>query len=246
MPYHYTVRHRPVRGRCGFTLIELLVVIGVIGILAAILLTAVFKARASSRVTACLSNLRQLSIAIECYRTDGKDAFPPWLASLWPVYTKENRKVFLCPSDKTEGAEGGRPDWIPEAEQFHNADRDGPDRDTGSGGEDWFRSSYLYEFNREQCEWWSGTDAEKSFYDTNGDGVVSWYEAKIVQVKGGAWTYEGQPYQIDEKDVYGGRVPVMRCFWHSEQEGGLDAHDRVLNITYNYRIYMGKPKWEDD
>jgi prepilin-type N-terminal cleavage/methylation domain-containing protein len=232
--------------RRGFTLVEVLVVIGVIGILASILLVAVFKGKGQARVTYCLNNLRQLALSLEMYRADHKDKFPTWLASLWPTYTNKDRRIFVCSVDLSKGAEGGRPDWI-EFDQFPNADKDGPVRMSGASGENWFPSSYLYEFNGEECEWCKPTGAEKDFYDRDGDGVVSWYEAKIVQVLGGSWTDEGGSlHKIDPKDVYNGRVPVIRCFWHADKANGLEDTDRVLNICYNYRIYMGRPEWEKD
>ena len=52
---------------CGFTLIELLVVIAVIGVLMAILIPALSRAREQARRTVCLSNLRQLTAAWIAY-----------------------------------------------------------------------------------------------------------------------------------------------------------------------------------
>src|SRR3989442_716208 len=56
--------------KTGFTLIELLVVIAIIAILAAILFPVFAQAREKARQTACLSNMKQLSLALEMYRTD--------------------------------------------------------------------------------------------------------------------------------------------------------------------------------
>src|SRR6516225_406177 len=66
------------RGRdAGFTLIELLVVIAIIAILAAILFPVFAQARAAARTTSCLSNLRQLGVAMQMY-VDNYDGVFPW------------------------------------------------------------------------------------------------------------------------------------------------------------------------
>jgi len=62
--------------RKGFTLIELLVVIAIIAILAAILFPVFAAAREKARATACLSNLKQLSLAMIMYAGDYNN-FPP-------------------------------------------------------------------------------------------------------------------------------------------------------------------------
>jgi prepilin-type N-terminal cleavage/methylation domain-containing protein/prepilin-type processing-associated H-X9-DG protein len=80
------VRHRP--ARAGFTLVELLVVIAIISILAALLLPALRQARSAARKAACISNLRQIGVALLSYCQDQDDgAFPAqgrWQAS-WMV-----------------------------------------------------------------------------------------------------------------------------------------------------------------
>jgi prepilin-type N-terminal cleavage/methylation domain-containing protein len=62
--------------RRGFTLIELLVVIAIIGILAAMLFPVFARARESARKVQCLSNVKNIAMAIQMYLTD-YDCFPP-------------------------------------------------------------------------------------------------------------------------------------------------------------------------
>ncbi len=67
---------RPPPGCRAFTLIELLVVIAVLAVLAALLLPALATARDSGRRAACISNLRQLGIAIHGYALDNSGKIP--------------------------------------------------------------------------------------------------------------------------------------------------------------------------
>ena len=60
----------------GFTLIELLVVISIIALLTAILLPVFFSVRGKARQTVCVSNLRQIGMAISLYAQDADELYP--------------------------------------------------------------------------------------------------------------------------------------------------------------------------
>lgn len=79
------------RRRHGFTLIELLVVIAIIAILAAILFPVFAKARERAQMTSCLSNTKQIGLALMTYCEDNADAIP------YNCYTAEARRNRLWP-----------------------------------------------------------------------------------------------------------------------------------------------------
>ncbi len=64
------------RLRKGFTLIELLVVIAIIGILAAMVFPVFARARESARKAVCLSNVKNIALAIQMYLADNNDTMP--------------------------------------------------------------------------------------------------------------------------------------------------------------------------
>jgi prepilin-type N-terminal cleavage/methylation domain-containing protein len=96
----------------AFTLIELLVVIAIISILAAMILPAISRGKEISRGAACISNLRQVGLAIQLYIQDNNNRLPS-INDQWPGVAAVNPgpdvvlsnhlgsvKILLCPSDK--------------------------------------------------------------------------------------------------------------------------------------------------
>jgi prepilin-type N-terminal cleavage/methylation domain-containing protein len=64
------------RGRLGFTLIELLVVIAIIAILASMLLPSLARAKEKARRVSCLSNAKQICVAVMMYVDDNNHQYP--------------------------------------------------------------------------------------------------------------------------------------------------------------------------
>ncbi len=114
----------------GFTLIELLVVIAIIAILAAILFPVFARARENARRTSCLSNVKQMGLALMQYTQDYDEGLPHthitgytgpypnndewyndtlyWAQILYPYH--KSTQVFFCPSspspDRTDPRRG--------------------------------------------------------------------------------------------------------------------------------------------
>ena len=94
----------------GFTLIELLVVIAIIAILAAILFPVFAKAREKARQAKCMSNLRQLSLAMMMSAQDNNETFPA--ANQWQNASGVvGDGIFDCPSTDFKGTKAS-PDYM--------------------------------------------------------------------------------------------------------------------------------------
>ena len=97
--------------KLGFTLIELLVVIAIIAILAAILFPVFAKVREKARESTCVSNMKQIGLAVLQYTQDNDETFPlrnytQWSSQPWDYTVQPHIKsinVFFCPDDSSAG-----------------------------------------------------------------------------------------------------------------------------------------------
>jgi prepilin-type N-terminal cleavage/methylation domain-containing protein/prepilin-type processing-associated H-X9-DG protein len=100
----------PIRPQRGFTLIETLVVIGLIAMLLALLLPALSGARQVTFQTACLSNLRQIGMAVTDYRQIHTGLLPeaqpfpadplkPVIMDAFDAQLQNKKQIWRCPAD---------------------------------------------------------------------------------------------------------------------------------------------------
>jgi prepilin-type N-terminal cleavage/methylation domain-containing protein len=99
--------------KMGFTLIELLVVVAIIGILAALLLSAISSAKQRAIRIKCLSNLKQIDLAVISYAQDNKDRLLASLPASCPWELSKTTADSLRPYGLTRDVlyDPGFPEW---------------------------------------------------------------------------------------------------------------------------------------
>ncbi len=179
--------------RRAFTLIELLVVIAIIALLIGMLLPALASARQSARTTVCLSNLRQIGVALGAYWTDHGDTMPqrkgPFpdgtITVIPPLFGGKMGQVPLLGIDSTQPADrplnpyvDGNLVMLPTLEEAKRVEmpafRSPSDRGTGVTGfpPPWESSTSMYQT-------WGNS------YTLNDHGLESLTQSTLIPFGGG-------------------------------------------------------------
>jgi prepilin-type N-terminal cleavage/methylation domain-containing protein/prepilin-type processing-associated H-X9-DG protein len=193
--------------RNGFTLIELLVVIAIIGILAAILFPVFARARESARKTQCLSNVKNIAMAVQIYLTD-YDLLPP----------KEHRPEAAALFEPGPGLEGAACDY---GSALNNATACNP----------YLRWPVVLEEYIKSREVWRCPSARR----TNGAGWIvpcpDWLGALRAHL--GAWGYYegGGPCAGGWPPGWGGPVTDSFSQGWASAEGGSSAFVQSIGVT---------------
>ncbi len=252
------MRPRRSAPRSGFTLLEMLAVMFIIAILATMVTSVVSAGRRQARQTDCKSNLRQMGVAILVYRGEHNGANPPWLSNLYPDYL-DDKRVFICRSDKGKGVGVVRPADLPDdagplryPEVIDNNSRAIADGTRQSMGQNTnvFANSYFYEFSEAVCSWkpprtWSEVKEEQlRFGDgANGGGIAPPLARPIIPA----------PYSQS-------KLPIVRCY-HHHKESRIPAYPNeatkiakdpktitqehiAINVAYAGNVYVGPLYWE--
>lgn len=224
----------------SFTLIELLVVIAIIGLLAAILMPVLSKAQERGRQAQCISNLKQIGLALITYKQDNDDFDVGWPSLLYDHYLGTG-DIFQCPSDgnPSDTAPGN---WLARVDDQHSVTYDrignvGVFVNPNTDGVD--HDSYFYEFSDAACAW--------NLTGSGLSGTYTWAQLKRVQLaQGGDDTHPlGQGYDPT-------LFPVIRCFWHLQHLNDYSPAKQipndaavVMNVGFAGNFFMSRGKWED-
>lgn len=208
--------------RVAFTLIEMLVVIAIIALLAGLLFPVFSRARAKGRETACLSNIRQIGMAIMMYAEDYDERYP-WAVDATDRYTPQ------IWNDYPEWQQ-----WIPYMPLLHEVLMP-----YCRSAEIWrCPSDYGYVYQDFNCE---PLDATPSSYQKFGTSYVFRTEIAFRQMMLSGFQYPAEVNVImDSSGAWHGSEGIMRTraecfdsrFYRGYRYNVLFGDGHAKNITY--------------
>ncbi len=238
-----------------FTLIELLTVIAIIGILMGLLIPVLSIARGKARQTQCLSQLRQIGVAIQNYKGEFDQQMVPWTSMLYPNFLTSN-KVYLCPSDLNKSLNSALndddPAWL---ERIDNDwwgiyDRPNPTSVNYTKGGLNVTASVGVNGTIHNCD----AGNVSYFYEMSDMQIdPGWYiaNAGLPPVAETTWALYKEAV-IKQQNYAVSTFPIYRCYWHL---GGVRKYSStnpipnpakpVINLSYSLNCFISLAHWEE-
>ncbi len=237
----------------AFTLIELLVVIAIIAILAGILFPVFAQSREAARKAACISNMKQISSALQLYAQDYDETF--FTVNGLPKFNPDGTQCDPV-MRRPDGLDivrmmGGGLSWMANPYIKHTGIFRCP---SDSGENYWGRSSTGWPWSN--CQWWTVPTSYhfRHVFDVGGGANWGgahdnefWPGTKLAQIGKPASLivfYEAAAFHHEKLPLFGGvhpgdtrlRPPDDRTF----VAGFADGHVKV------FRLVRREPEWNVD
>lgn len=228
--------------RRAFTLVELLVVISIIALLIAILLPSLKGAREQAKMTVCLSNVKNMAVAVFMYVDDNRNYFPlsrdhggfqdgGWINELVPY--AGDKLLYRCPSDRsTNWIDPAQPNAINPRENSYATNvfmtpEDNPDDPFGQ--ESAVKLGYV---RRSLCRFPLTTIYLAEYRDTHAG------QAPSDHIHADRWVPDFTGQREDPKE----EVAIGRHRKVFENYGYVDGHAQSMKFDHTFKF--DKPKQE--